>query len=66
MLTKQTLILVYFYSYLGSQLNIQLINGTINTWTFGSGQIHLARECILLVSSIIYSIVELIHKGYQE
>ena len=34
---NKLLIPVYLYSYLGSQLNIQLINGTINTWTFGSG-----------------------------
>ena len=44
--SPKCLILVYFYSYLCSQLNIQLINCTINTWTFGSGRIHLARECI--------------------
>ena len=33
-------VLLYFCSYLSSQMNIQLINGTTNTWTFGSGRIH--------------------------
>ena len=50
MLTKQTFDTCIFKFHLGSKLNIHLINGTMNTWIFGSGRRLSFRECILMTS----------------